>query len=349
MGTLVSSKAFPSDPEQVRMTFGEHLEELRWRLFRAIGAILAGMLLAFIFSDYIMKVFVQPYLIAARWQGESEYLQALSPAEVVIVVLKLSLVVGILISSPYAFYQVWAFIAAGLYPRERRVVTRMVPASVCLFAAGVMFLFYIVLPLALRFLLAANSWVPMPSGRPNPFVKLLLGSREAAVAARSQPAVEFPEIPILDEDPVDPKPNAAWVNQQELKLKICIGDGKILVSDLHPKSRPMVEAHFNLSGYVSFVTGMSLAFGMIFQVPLVVILLSRTGIVSAAQMGRARKIIILVVVILAAFLAPSPDVYSQMLVAIPMLGLFEIGLLIARVSEKRRAAAIQEDAGIGPE
>ena len=75
----------------------------------------------------------------------------------------------------------------------------------------------------------------------------------------------------------------------------------------------------------------------------------RTGIVSAEQMGRARKIIILVVVILAAFLAPSPDVYSQMLVAIPMLGLFEIGLLLARVSERRRAAALQEDAGTGPE
>jgi Tat protein translocase TatC len=348
MGTRMSSKAFPSDPEQVRMTFGEHLEELRWRLFRAIAAILAGMLLAFIFSDQIMKVFMQPYLIAARWQGESEYLQALSPAEVVIVVLKLSLVIGILVSSPYAFYQIWAFIAAGLYPRERRVVTRMVPASVCLFAAGVMFLFYIVLPLALRFLLAANSWVPMPSGQPNPFVKLLLGRKEGAVALASQPSVQLPQIPVLDADPVDPKPNSAWVNQQESKLKIFLGHGQMLVSDLHARNRPMVEAHFNLSGYVSFVTGMSLAFGMIFQVPLVVFLMSRTGIVSAAQMARARKIIILVVVILAAFLAPSPDVYSQLLVAIPMLLLFEIGLLFARLSERRRAA-VQDDAGGGPE
>jgi Tat protein translocase TatC len=348
MGTRMSSKAFPSDPEQVRMTFGEHLEELRWRLFRAIAAILAGMLLAFIFSDQIMKVFMQPYLIAARWQGESEYLQALSPAEVVIVVLKLSLVIGILVSSPYAFYQIWAFIAAGLYPRERRVVTRMVPASVCLFAAGVMFLFYIVLPLALRFLLAANSWVPMPSGQPNPFVKLLLGRKEGAVALTSQPSVQLPQIPVLDADPVDPKPNSAWVNQQESKLKIFLGQGQMLVSDLHARNRPMVEAHFNLSGYVSFVTGMSLAFGMIFQVPLVVFLMSRTGIVSAAQMARARKIIILVVVILAAFLAPSPDVYSQLLVAIPMLLLFEIGLLFARLSERRRAA-VQDDAGGGPE
>jgi sec-independent protein translocase protein TatC len=333
----------PSDPEEVRMTLGEHLEDLRWRLFRAIGAIAIGMLVAFLFSDQIMKIFVQPYLIAARWQGESEYLQALEPAEVVIVILKMSLLVGILISSPYAFYQIWAFVAAGLYPRERRVVTRMVPASVGLFAAGVLFLFYIVLPLALRFLLAANSWVPMPSGQPNSVVKLLLGSREGVVAASTQPVAQFPEIPVLDEDPVNPRPRTVWVNQQEAKLKIFLGKEQTLVSDLHVQNRAMVESHFNLSGYVSFVTGMSLAFGLTFQVPLVVMLLSRVGIVSAAQMGKARRGIILAVLVLAAILSPSPDVYNQLLVAVPMLLLFEIGLFLAGRAEKRNAALSENE------
>lgn len=328
------------------MTLGEHLEELRWRLFRAIGAILAGMLLAFLFSDQIMKIFVQPYLVAARWQGESEYLQALDPAEVVVVILKMSLLVGVLVSSPYAFYQIWAFVAAGLYPRERSVVTRMVPASVGLFAAGVVFLFYIVLPLALKFLLAANSWVPMPSGQPNGVVKLLLGKREGIVAVASQPATQpsllFPEIPILDQDPVSPKPRTTWVNQQEGKLKISLGNDQTLVSDLRARNRSMVESHFNLSGYVSFVTGMSLAFGLTFQVPLVVMLLSRIGLFSAAQMGRARRGVILISLILAAVMAPSPDVYSQLLVAVPMLLLFEIGLLFARMAEKKQAATQPE-------
>lgn len=257
----------------------------------------------------------------------------------VIVILKMSLLVGVLISSPYAFHQIWAFVAAGLYPRERRIVTRMVPASVGLFAAGVVFLFYIVLPIALKFLLAANSWVPMPSGEPNGVVRLLLGKREGVVAVQSQPAVQFPEIPILDADPAEPKPRTAWVNQHEGKLKIALDRDQVLVSDLHVKDRSIVQSHFNLSDYVSFVTGMALAFGLTFQVPLVVMLLSRIGVAPAAKMAKARRIIILVVLVLAALLAPSPDIYSQLLVAVPMLVLFELGLVLARIAERRAALA----------
>jgi sec-independent protein translocase protein TatC len=325
----------PSDPEQVRMTFGEHLEELRWRLIKAVSAIAIGFALAFYFRDAIMAFFVRPYLLAARWEGASQYLIALHPTEVFMTVLKLCALVGILISSPYAFYQIWAFVASGLYPRERSMVTRMVPYSVGLFALGVAFLFYIVLPIALRVLLSMNDWVPTPKGEPNALVSLLMGERTGMAAPTTQP--QFPRVPILDADPVSPPASAIWINQNEGKLKIALDAKKILVSDLRVTDASMVESRFDLGEYVSFATGLAFGFGLGFQVPLVVLLLSRIGILSAAQMAGSRKFVILGAFVVGAILTPTPDIYNQLLLTIPMILLFEVGLVAARFSEKRHA------------
>lgn len=332
----MSVETMPSDPEQVRMTFGEHLEELRWRLLKAILAVAGGCMAAFYFRDAIMTFFVRPYQLAAQWEGAPPYLIALHPTEVFMTVLKVCLLVGILLSSPYAFYQLWAFVAAGLYPRERKVVTSLVPYSVALFAMGVAFLFYIVMPIALRVLLSMNNWVPTPGGQPGRFVSLLMGERPGIVAPTSQP--QFPRVPILDADPVDPPPSAIWVNQSEAKLKIAMDGEKVLVSDLHLADASMIESRFDLGQYVSFATSLAFGFGLGFQVPLVVLLLSRVGIVSAAQMSRSRKFVILGAFVAAAVLTPTPDVYNQLLLAIPMLLLFEIGLIVARFSEKRHGS-----------
>ncbi len=319
------------------MTFGEHLEELRWRLFKAILSIAIGFAAAFYFRDTIMAFFVRPYLLAARWEGASQYLIALHPTEVFMVVLKICALVGVIVASPYAFYQIWAFVATGLYPRERSLVTRMVPFSVALFAIGVAFLFYIVLPIALRVLLSMNSWVPIPNAQPNRVVSLLMGPRAAITTASTQPQADFPKVPILDEDPANPPPMAFWINQNEAKLKIALDAKRILVSDLHLTDASMVESRFALSEYVSFATGLAFGFGIGFQVPLVVVLLSRIGIVSAAQMAAARKFVILGAVVAGACLTPTPDMYNQMLLTVPMIVLFEIGLVIARFTEKRYA------------
>jgi sec-independent protein translocase protein TatC len=324
-----------SDPEQVRMTFGEHLEELRWRLLKAVVAVAIGFALSFYFRDTIMAFFVRPYLLAARWEGAPQYLIALHPTEVFMTVLKLCALVGILLSSPYAFYQIWAFVAAGLYPRERSIVTSMVPYSVGLFAAGVAFLFYIVLPIALRVLLSMNNWVPTPTAEPGGLVTLLMGERSGMVAPTTQP--EFPKVPILDADPANPPPSAIWINQNEGRLKIALDADKILVSDLRLTDASMVESRFDLGQYVSFATGLAFGFGLGFQVPLVVLLLSRIGIVSAARMARSRKFVIIGAFIAGAVLTPTPDIYNQLLLAIPMLLLFEVGLIVARFSEKRHA------------
>ena len=317
------------------MTFGEHLEELRWRLVKAVASIAIGFAIAFYFRDAVMTFFVRPYLLAARWEGASQYLIALHPTEVFMVVLKLCALVGIMLASPYAFYQIWAFVAAGLYPRERSLVTRMVPASVALFSLGVAFLFYIVLPIALRVLLSMNNWVPMPQGQPSGLVALLMGQRAGVTTPTTQP--QFPKVPILNDDPVNPGPSSIWINQNEGKLKIALDDKQILVSDLHLTDASIVESRYALGEYVSFATGLAFGFGLGFQVPLVVLLLSRIGILSAAQMAGSRKFVILGAFVVGAILTPTPDIYNQLLLTIPMILLFEVGLVAARFSEKRHA------------
>lgn len=317
----MSPKVLPSDPEQVRMAFGDHLEELRWRLIKALAAIVIGVCLAAVFSSPITTFFTAPYKMAAFAEGTSYPLVARHPTEVFMVVTKLCVLVGVLISSPYAFYQIWAFVAAGLYPRERATVMRMVPASVILFAVGVAFLFYVVLPVTLRVLMSMNSWVPMPDVQP-----------PVAVAPATQAVL--PRIPVLAIDPVDAPVGSMWVNQNDLRLKVVLENQQIFVSDLHIKDAGMVQSQFDLDQYVSFVTGLAFAFGLGFQVPLVVMLLSRIGIVSARRMAKARRIVVLVVFVSAAIVTPTPDIYNMTLLAVPMLLLFEVGLLLARRGEK---------------
>ena len=283
-------EVLPSDPEQVRMTFGEHLEELRWRLVKAVGSVAIGFALRLLLPRHDHGL-LRPPVPAGRPLGRpSQYLIALHPTEVFMIVLKICALVGILLSSPYAFYQIWAFVAAGLYPRERSLVTGMVPYSVGLFRCGRG------LPVLHRPAggpagpaeheqLGAHCRRPSPTG----IVSLLMGERVGhGRTPTTQP--EFPKVPILDADPASPPPSAIWINQNEGKLKIALDAKKILVSDLHLTDASMVESRFDLGEYVSFATGLAFGFGLGFQVPLVVLLLSRIGIVSAAQMAAVPQV-----------------------------------------------------------
>ncbi len=103
------------------------------------------------------------------------------------------------------------------------------------------------------------------------------------------------------------------------------------------KSTGAVTSQFSLQFYISFVLSLALAFGLAFELPVVVVFLSLTGIVSAAQMGKARRYVIFGIVVAAAVFTP-PDVISQILLAIPMMALFEGGLLAARLLERGRTA-----------
>ena len=166
------------------------------------------------------------------------------------------LVTGLVLVSPWVFYQGWAFVAAGLYRHERHYVQKYLPISIGLFLTGVFLCFGFVLPITLGFLLEFNVW---------------LG----------------------------------------------------------------VAPTLRLSEWMSFATILPLVFGIAFQTPLIMLFLERIGIFTAADFRAKRKISILIITFAAAILTPGQDPFSMTLLAVPMILLYELGILLVGHNKKR--------------
>ncbi|WP_337174867.1 twin-arginine translocase subunit TatC [Paludisphaera sp.] len=322
---------FTEEQTMVTMSFGEHLEELRVRLILALAGLMVGVIIVFIppldigkrvmtrmeapakraltsfyASEYAKKraeaeaekavtpnvraqVPAESFIVALAKlapelklpdpeavKGEmldfpirydmsdmigvtekSAYqidnsLISLGPLETITIYFFVCLVSGLVLASPWVFYQIWAFVAAGLYRHERFYVMKFLPFSLGLFIGGVLLCFTFVLPLTLAFLLDFNVW---------------LG----------------------------------------------------------------VAPTLRLSEWMSFATILPLVFGLAFQTPLIMLFLQRIGIFSVDDYRGKRKIAILVITIAAAVLTPGQDPISMTLLALPMILLYELGIiLIAR-------------------
>jgi sec-independent protein translocase protein TatC len=184
-------------------------------------------------------------------------LVSLAPLETITIYFMICMVAGLVITSPWVFYQIWAFVAAGLYRHERHYVKKFLPFSLGLFLSGVFLCFFGVLPVTLQFLLQFNVW---------------LG----------------------------------------------------------------IEPTMRITDWMSFATILPLVFGVCFQTPLVMFFLERIGILTAQDFREKRKIAILVMVAAAAILTPGPDVFSQLALAVPMIGLYELGLLMIDSNKRNR-------------
>jgi len=131
------------------MSLGDHLEELRRRLIYALAGLGAGTGLCMIFGTKLVKFLLVPY---NRLVPDDE-LNFLGIPDAFVIYMKVSLIAGLILSSPWVFYQLWMFISAGLYKHERRYVKVSVPFSAALFIAGALFFFFVVAPISLRFFL----------------------------------------------------------------------------------------------------------------------------------------------------------------------------------------------------
>ena len=183
-------------------------------------------------------------------------LVSLAPLETITIFLMVCMVSGLVIASPWVFYQLWAFVAAGLYRHERHYVKKFLPFSLGLFLAGVFLCFFGVLPVTLTFLLQFNMWLGI--------------------------------APTL-----------------------------------------------RLSDWMSFATILPLVFGVCFQTPLVMLFLERIGIFTCDDYRAKRKFAILIMVVIGAVLTPGPDVFSQCMLAVPMILLYELGIYMVRPRKKK--------------
>src|SRR5258706_9906536 len=224
-------------------------------------------------------------------------------------------------AGPWMLYQIWLFVAAGLYPTERKYVTKYLPLSIVLFTIGVVFLYVYVLPLMLQFFLGFHIGTPGDWG-------VKIGLKPTA----TQPVI----LPILAADPVNPMPGSMWINARTSFLKICIAKDNFRVVPFGSDSvtTPMIT----LATYFDMVIGMLLCFGVAFQLPLVVLALVRIGIVEIQTFKKMRRIVYFILTIIAAVIVP--DVVTGMIaLLLPLILLYEFGILLAVWGNKKQAPA----------
>lgn len=236
--------------EEQPLTFIEHLAELRRRLIILVVSVLAGTILSYQFVSQITELVMRP--------AEGLQFVYLSPPELFLVYVKLSIVSGIILTLPITLGQVWLFLRPGLHSREKLYMGIALVTGVFFFVIGVFFAYLVILPLTIQFFTGITF--------------------------------------------------------------------------------PGVEPMFSVASYVGFITSILLSFGIVFEMPIVVVLLTQLNLLTAAGLKRNRKFIYLAIIVMAAVLSP-PDLISQVLLGAPMMLLFELSVLVAIVIGRRKAKA----------
>ncbi len=304
------------------MSFGSHLDELRRRLIFGLVGITPVFILTLIYGDELMEIILRPAQSQLRASGLPPMLIATNPLETLGAWLKISGVFTIVLGVPVLLYQLWKFVAPGLYEHERRFARFLVPLSAALSALGLLFLYFVMLPAMLAFLIGFGSSLGTPSSR----------------TAEIPPGITLPQIPVLKGDPKDPPPGSVWINSdlEEIRTNVALPPeagqpappAEIRGTPLHKSSG--IAQQFKVSEYVSLVFTMSLAFAGGFQTPVVVLLLGWVGIVDPSLLRKKRRHAIFIAFLVAAVLTPSPDPINMTLLAVPLYLLFELGLLLLR-------------------
>ena len=245
--------------DDVPMSILGHLNELRRRLFRIVIIVVLGFVAFYGVSEQLYAFLSAP-LQACMPEGSK--LIYTSPQGAFFTYMKVALVASLFGTSPFSFYQLWAFIAPGLYREEKRAVLPLAFFSSIFFLAGAAFCFFLVFPIAFQFFMgfATDTIVPMIS----------------------------------------------------------------------------------VEEYLSFALKLLLAFGLVFEMPLFAYFLSRFGILTPDLMRRSRRYAILVIFIVAAILTP-PDVFSQCLMALPMLVLYEVSIYVSAMAYKKKEDKKSDD------
>ena len=139
------------DPDDLRMSFGDHLEELRTRLILSLVGVVAATIVCLIFHRHVIRFVLRPAFVVLRKYGQEPVLQSLSPPDTFIIWIQIALLCGVVLSSPWVIWQMWQFVAGGLYEIERRHFRRFGLAWPVLFTVWLAYMFFCGLPMHLNF------------------------------------------------------------------------------------------------------------------------------------------------------------------------------------------------------
>jgi len=302
-GVLGLFSARPHQPigADGRMALADHLRELRARILRMALVLLVVTVVAFFFYDQLLALVFDPYKQAVAQLPHSTKTVATinGVGGPLLLQLKLCGVTGLVVSSPYWLYQIWAFIVPGLHPHEKRWTRLFVSVAGPLFFLGVAVGYY-VLPKGLQVLI---SFTPVNLTN----------------------LVEFGEY-------------FSFMTRMLLVFGVAVGyyvlpkGLQVLISFTPVNLTNLVE----FGEYFSFMTRMLLVFGVAFEIPLFVVLLNLAGIVSGKALANYRPWIVVGTFVFAAVATPSTDPFSMLMLAIPMTVLFLVSEVVARAVDRRR-------------
>ncbi len=255
--------AAPSDSLAAEMGFLDHLEEMRWRIFKALGAVVVTSILCLFFADWVIdKLLMAPTRVdffMYRFFGVNAtelVLQNRTITGQFFAYFGTVLAVGLILATPAVLYQVWAFVEPGLYAHEKKGLRFIAVFATFFFVLGIAFGYLILTPLSLQF---------------------------------------FANFRISDQ----------------------------------------ILNEFDITKYFSMVLMWTFGAGALFEMPVVVFFLAKLGIVTAAKLRMARKYALIIILIIAAFFTP-PDPMSQIIMAVPLLGLYECSIWITAIVERQR-------------
>jgi sec-independent protein translocase protein TatC len=319
------------DPDHYRMTIGEHLEELRSRLVRGIIGFVIVLIGCFVFYKDVVWFFCKPLV-------ETLYSRHINPQLVVddvgegfMVVIKITMIVAAAFAAPWILYQLWQFVAAGLYPKERKYVTRYLPLSILLLIGGMVFVYMLVLPWTLQFFVDWNKALPL---RMQSVVQIVEAKIPAANGAPAAPLLSVPSFP---GDPANASDGALWFDSKTHQLKFALSGEAQVISFNSPN---LVAQEYKLSNYMDMVVMMLITFGLSFQLPLVVLALERIGIMPIETLRSGRRMVYFAMVVIAAVITPGDVVTATLALIVPLIGLYELGILLARTGKPREDAAV---------
>lgn len=257
MSPALLPKPEPGPEDDVHLSLRDHLLELRQRLKWAVISLLAGFCACYYWAQPLFHFMMRP-VFAALPEGEKA-LHFSSSIEPFMIYLKVGLYAGLFAASPLIFWQLWLFVAPGLYRKERKTIAPFVIAATVFFVGGAVFCYLVILPPAFQFLISTAG----------PDIKPVL---------------------MMDEQ-------------------------------------------------LGLVMMLLLAFGIIFELPLVLTLLAMMGVVDYKFLGKYRRHAIVLNVIIAAVVTPTGDPFNLALMAVPMILCYELGIIGARIFGKKDTTA----------